>query len=264
MSLRAKLNGLPLAFRNGTTSDLNTILGLAGSAPIDNGVRIDEVFLFHGFDLTNPLAGFDPGLVWSAETLTVDGNYTQAPAATLEIDLGGTAEGQFDVLDIGGTAMLNGNLQISFANGFAPSPGDLFPILKAAETIGTWTLSGASEGFWLLPTPTGRSLYFGDLPAGDYDHNGVVDSMDYDRWQAEFGAGGTASADGNGDGLVDGADYIVWRRNLGVTVFADGAAGARQTVAARVPEPSLALVVSWGVLLSGATRAFRHDRVQQS
>ena len=34
-----KLNATPLAFRNGTAGELNTILGLAGPAPIDNGLR---------------------------------------------------------------------------------------------------------------------------------------------------------------------------------------------------------------------------------
>ena len=96
-----KLNATPLAYRNGTTSELNTILGLAGPAPIDNGVRIDDLFIFNGFDLTNPLVDFDPGLVWTAETLTVDGNYTQTAGATLDIDLGGTGVGDYDVLEVG-------------------------------------------------------------------------------------------------------------------------------------------------------------------
>jgi hypothetical protein len=179
-----KLNATPLSFRNGTTAELNTILGLGNTAPIDNGVRIDDLVYLTGVDLTNPVAGFDPGLIWTAEALTINGNYTQIAGATLDIDLGGATAGLYDVLDVTGTAMLDGSLKISLAGGFTPTPGDLFPILNAADVFGTLALTGQSAGFWLLPTSTGMSLYFGDLPPGDYDRNGVVDAADYNVWSA--------------------------------------------------------------------------------
>ena len=52
-----------LSFRNATTNDLNAILGYGNVAPIDNGVRFDDFVLQQGNDfLSNPIAGFNPGL----------------------------------------------------------------------------------------------------------------------------------------------------------------------------------------------------------
>jgi hypothetical protein len=253
-----KLNASPLSFRNGTASALNTILGLGAPAPIDNAVRIDDLFYFEGFDLTNPLAGFDPGVVWSAETMTIDGTFSLMEGATLQIDLGGAAAGEFDMLEVGGTADLAGELHVSLANGFTPSPGDLFPVLNAADVSGMPSLDGEA-GFSLVNTAEGLSLYFGDLPAGDYDRNGTVDAADYALWRSTYGQATTsagAGADGNGDAIVDAADYTIWRDNVGASIFSGD--GAWQT-SARVPEPTTlaSLIIGAALVVSHARRRGR-------
>ncbi|WP_425400608.1 Ig-like domain-containing protein [Aeoliella sp.] len=51
---------------------------------------------------------------------------------------------------------------------------------------------------------------------GDFDHNNLVDQLDYAMWKEQFGAiGENLAADGNGDGIVNLADYAVWRNHLG-------------------------------------------------
>lgn len=78
-----------------------------------------------------------------------------------------------------------------------------------------------------------------DAVAGDYNSDGDVDELDYNKWKADFGKwvakGG--GADGNGDGIVNAADYTVWRDNF---------APIATELAAAVPEPNAALLLSLG------------------
>src|SRR5262249_34292103 len=53
-------------------------------------------------------------------TLKVQGDLQQGATGVLEIDLGGTRVGQFDTLDVNGTATLGGTLFLRAANGYAP------------------------------------------------------------------------------------------------------------------------------------------------
>jgi len=57
----------------------------------------------------------DPGM---PSLLTINGNYTQGSNGTLLIDILGTGAGQYSVLDVTGTATLDGTLDINFINGF--------------------------------------------------------------------------------------------------------------------------------------------------
>lgn len=193
------------------------------------------------------------GAPWSASTLTIDGNFTQEEGATLQIDLGGAAAGMYDVLDAGGTASFAGTLQISLAGGFAPAAGDLFPVLHAMNVVGSPLVGGQADGFSLVHSGTGLSLYFGDLPAGDYDRNGTVDDADYLTWQLAFGTtvvSPGAGADGNGNGVVDAADFAIWRDQLGATIY-EGQ-GAQQ--ATHVPEASAQLMLALGIFLGQSIR----------
>ena len=85
------------------------------------------------------------------EILTIIGNYTQGSGGTLEAFLGGTAAGTgYSQLVVGGTATLDGKLDVDLVSGFDPT---------------------LDENFFLL-TSTGTSLVSGDfsnleLPSGD-------------------------------------------------------------------------------------------------
>jgi hypothetical protein len=77
---------------------------------------------------------------------------------------------------------------------------------------------------------------------GDYDHDGVVGPLDYDRWRAHFSdAVGTPGddADGNRNSVVDAADYVIWRANLSALP----SSGGLEAVGTSVPETGIATLV---------------------
>jgi outer membrane autotransporter protein len=65
-------------------------------------------------------------------SINVLGNYTQHAGGTLQLGLGGSAAGQYDVLRVNGRAALGGTLQLFSLNGFQPKPGDIFTLGTAA------------------------------------------------------------------------------------------------------------------------------------
>jgi hypothetical protein len=223
-----KINGSPLSFRNGTASDLNTFLALAGPSPLDNGVRVDDIYFFNGLDLTNPTGGFDPNLTWNPEAMTINGDYTQAAGATLELNLFNPAE--HDLLVVSGLASLAGSLKVTLATG-APAPqlGDTFDILDLA------TVGGGFDSFDLPTLTTGLMwntnalVTSGELSviaalAGDFDVDGDVDGRDFLAWQR-----------GESPNPLSGSDLADWQANYG--------AGSLVASNVTVPEPAGAVLV---------------------
>jgi hypothetical protein len=103
-----------------------------------------------GGDVTNDGSTINPGN--SPGLLTIDGNYTQNSGGILAIELGGLTPGtQFDVLDVNGTATLDGTLTVSLINGFAPTAGDTFTFLTydARGDVG-----GSPSGFDVFASGT--------------------------------------------------------------------------------------------------------------
>jgi hypothetical protein len=118
--------------------------------------------------------GLSPGIV------TVTGDYDQASAGALNVEIAGrapAAEGvpgtDFDQLDVRGNATLSGTLNISVLASFVPVPGDVYPIIpNAAGLAGTFsTVNGSqinTDGFFFDPeyTPTAFNLVVSRLDAG--------------------------------------------------------------------------------------------------
>jgi hypothetical protein len=64
-------------------------------------------------------------------TLSITGFYQQVSTGTLDMKIGGTVSGMFDVLEINGSASLAGTLNITLFGGFAPAQGDSFMVLES-------------------------------------------------------------------------------------------------------------------------------------
>jgi hypothetical protein len=102
-------------------------------------------------------------LFGSPGTIIIVGNYTQTAAGRLTVEIGGLSPGsQHDQLVVAGPATLDGALQVSFTNGFAPQPGDFFNVLSCASRSGAFAASNAGLlGLAESYTPTGLLLIAG-------------------------------------------------------------------------------------------------------
>lgn len=113
------------------------------------------------------------------------------------------------------------------ASGFhSPSGAEDFPAFYSKDHPAV-SLLGVAD-------PPTLTLEYSVLPlSGDYDGNGVVDTLDYETWKSNFGStvDEFTGADGDGNGVVDLADYTVWRDNL-------GSGEAVGLVSIAVPEPA--------------------------
>lgn len=106
-----------------------------------------------------------PGLLntegaFTGGILNIEGNYTQAAAGILNINLGGTAEGDYGVIEVsGGTATLNGVLDVAVVNSFAVDWDQFFHILRLG-TGGSMTgqFTGLDDNA-LVGTFDGVNLY---------------------------------------------------------------------------------------------------------
>ena len=180
----------------------------------------------------------------------LQGLTTTGSGSALSIHLADPGEDpDFGQVEVGGSAALDGKLQVQLAGGFLPTNGDSFQILTAAGGVtGSLGLAAAPA----LPTNLQWDLDIGSttvvlsvVSTGDYNADGAVDAADYVLWRKTLGdAGAALPADGNGNGVVDAPDFDYWRARFG-DVIGTGA-GA---VTAAVPEPAAAMLLLVGVVL---------------
>jgi len=182
-------------------------------------------------------------------------------AANLLIEIGGTADGQYDQLLVSGTAELAGSLRVDWidlgSGLFAPAAGDVFEVISAEDGItGAFTpfLPALSDGLvWkVVKSSTSLSLMIeaanSNAMLGDYNSDGTVNAADYTVWRNSFGqAGAGLAADGNEDDVIDDLDYSIWKSHFGESVPAGLGAGAATVVSAS--EPSAICLCMIGAML---------------
>jgi len=124
-----------LTLNTGTLGGIGTITGNV----VNNGGTLN--------------VGSSPG------TLTVAGNLTLAAGSTLNIELGGTTQGtNYDLLQVTGTASLNGTLNVSLFGGFTGAAGDLFDVMTYASRTGDFATVNFPSGYTMTATPN-AALY---------------------------------------------------------------------------------------------------------
>jgi hypothetical protein len=194
---------------------------------------------FTGTGTVNFEGDLSPGS--SPAAVNFAGDVVLGPESTLQIELGGTALGQYDQINVAGELTLDGTLQISLINGFTPSAGQSFDILN-------WgSLAGAFSAIQ-LPSLQGLAWNTSQLAAGmlsvaipgDFNLDYSVNAADYVAWRKGIGVAPTSE------------NYNLWRTNFGQPNGGGSSADAFDT---GVPEPTsfaLLLLATASALLSGA------------
>jgi T5SS/PEP-CTERM-associated repeat protein/autotransporter-associated beta strand protein len=230
--------------------------------------------LFTG-DLTNQGGVLAPGSP-AGDTLIM-GNYTQQSAGAMEIEIGGEGMGSlYDFVNVTGSALVGGELNLALIDGFVPTSSQTFHVLNANSILGVFDNAGNGQrvstadglGSFLINYGVGSSfssnqiVLSGFQPAlqfsADFDEDGDVDANDLAQWKGDFAANALSDADGDADS--DGADFLTWQQQRG--------SSASGSVAAAVPEPSVFRMIL-PIALSGFAagrirlqrRAFRQRQV---
>ena len=142
-----------LLVRNGGTVASSVVVGAGGTVRGDGSI-VGNVSVYGG--TISP--GNSPG------TLHINGNYLM-DGGTYLVEVGGTAPGLTDRLDITGSASLaNATILFSFINGFAPSAGFTFDFLDAAGGLTfsnlTFATQGLQPGFAFGTSTVGNAFVF--------------------------------------------------------------------------------------------------------
>ena len=248
------LNGNTLTKTGDGTMSINSTLNTGGGSVLGLGGTITGDGAIGG-DLANSAATVAPGN--SPGTLTITGDFSQGALGTLAIELAGTASGEFDVLEVLGSAALGGSLDITEL--YTPGGADSWTILTAAGGI-TGSFDTITAGYEVSLANGDTELVLslgGALLPGDANGDGCVDDLDLTalavHWQQSTNL--WENGDFNGDGIVDDLDLtalaVNWQQGCG-----GGGSFAAALAATNVPEPATVLIM----VLGFAGAAYRRNR----
>jgi autotransporter-associated beta strand protein len=162
----------------GNTNVRGGVLEVDGSitsnAFMNGGGRLAGTGTVYGNVTNNNGGKISPDVLGVPGVLTVVHNYTQAEYATLMIQIAGASAGQFSVLDVLGTATLNGHLDPILLNGFVPTIGESFTFLNYGAVNGTLSILNPNidnlPEHWAViyfPTDAILTVVAGNVPVPD-------------------------------------------------------------------------------------------------
>jgi hypothetical protein len=148
-----------LSGTNSSFTAINALTSNTGTFKLENGAT----FTTAGNFANSGTIALDPS------TLNITGNLTLTNSSVLNIGLSGTQSGQYDSIDVTGSAVLGGTLSLNLENGFTASVGDSFNFISAGGGItGAFTNAGPIDVngyvFDLANTSNGLGLQVAAVP----------------------------------------------------------------------------------------------------
>lgn len=145
--------------------------------------------------------------------ILIDGDLTQDTDGTVQLQVGGLREGEFDQLNVTGTATLTGTLAVVAEPSYKPQVGDELTVVTAGDIDGQFECAK----FLGLKSPNGVQVFYEEdsvrmkvlvVPPTDFNGDNFVDGGDLGIL---LGAWGTCTelcctGDLDGDGQVDALD----------------------------------------------------------
>jgi autotransporter-associated beta strand protein len=210
-------------------SEIFSVYGRESGTIIDGFVLSDTNLT--GAQLDQALSGTLGG---SEKIMTVNGNFQQAAGSIFQVQVAGGST--LNKMLVTGSAQLAGDLSLSLAPGFTPTPASEFTILDAGTMSGQFANAPAGSrvptadlaGSFLVNYDTAQAAvkltsYAAAIP-GDFNFDLSVDYDDLVEWHANYGE------------TLTGRDLLIWQRNFGTT--------AQTATNVAIPEPtSLALLL---------------------
>jgi FlgD Ig-like domain len=157
---------------------LSNIAAQGGEIRLKDSLAVSDTVLLNGGTMTGSgiihgtvlnSASLDPGSSYGI--VAIDGDYIQSAAGELSLDIGGLREGvAFDKLRVTGETVLDGVLNIAFDNGFVPSPGDRFNVIRFSSLAGSFSsINGLDSSLALARIDTCLVLIAGsDLASNSF------------------------------------------------------------------------------------------------
>ena len=187
---------------NDTTALRNTVLNATGASVFLEEEASGDAELAHAPE-TIAFFNINRGIITGSVTV----------AETFDIGIGGTAVGQFDIID---TDSLSGSLNLSLTDGFVPSNSDVFLVAQAPFSFngefenvqnGQRLETSGGEGSFLVNITSNLVILSGFQPSfllGDVNRDGIVDFDDISPFISTLANNNfDDAADINGDGIVD-------------------------------------------------------------
>jgi hypothetical protein len=124
--------------------------------------------------------------------IVIDGDYNQDAGGLLQFEAAGPRFGEYDAMDISGTATLSGNFAMTVTAAFKPLVGDVFTVLTADKVEGEFDCAQ------FLGVPQGNGVIFVyepdrvrvkvlEVPPTDFDDSGFVDGADLGLMLSHWG-----------------------------------------------------------------------------